>query len=676
MVVASDLDEIHPNGGHSRLDTLFRPSTIAVVGAARERSKVGNIVLRNLKDSFHGKLFAVNPSAQSVEDIPSFPALSDVSARVDLAVVTVPREAVPGVMQDAAASGVGSAIVITSGFRELDEKGASLEAELFKIAKESGMRVLGPNTLGLITPSFNATFSFSDVKLGSLALVTQSGGIGVYMLNWAHRTRTGLSYFVSLGNECDIKEAEVYTYLASDPQTKAIFSYNEGIADGTAFLEEAPVVANRKPLVFLKGGVGKKGAQAVKTHTGSLAGSSELFRAAAETVGGIYVENLEEFLDLAKIVLSNEEVRPEIIVITNSGGHGVLTTDEIERQGLKLAELTEDTVMRLREVLPPQSAPANPLDLSGDATASRYRSALEVVRDVKATKLVVVQSLPTVSCSELANVLLEFKGSSIVGVVMGLDEDAAVRILESAGIPAYRFPEDAVRSIKLLLEKRSPSTKIQKPSPVHDAIGIASSNAPPEERNFRLLESYGIGTAGWKIVSSAKEAVDAANRIGYPVVMKIASEGQVHKTELGGVVVNVQPGDVESTFNKLKALSNAILIQQQLPGVEVFVGGISDPVFGKSVVVGLGGIYVEVFRSVSYGLCPVDREEALRMISSSRVLELLKARNRNYSVEAVVDALVKISRLMVDMDIKQLDINPLIVNQNGAFAVDVRLILS
>jgi len=658
------------------LDPLFNPSTIAVVGAAREKTKVGNIVLRNLLSSFTGKLYAVNPATESVEGVRSYRTLVDVPDKVDLAVVTVPRSVVLNVVDDAVKAGVSSAIVITSGFKELDEEGARLEDELGARARKAGLRVLGPNTLGLITPRFNATFSFSDVKLGGLALVTQSGGIGVYMLNWAHRTRTGLSYFVSLGNECDIKEAEVYSYLADDPQTKAIFSYNEGVSDGKAFLEKAPLVASKKPLVFLKGGTGKKGAEAVKTHTGSLAGSTELFRAAAETVGGIYVENLEEFLDLAKMVLSNEEVKPSILVVTNSGGHGVLTTDEIERQGLNLVELSEEVKQSLRGVLPPQSIPKNPLDLSGDADANRYKLALESVKDTDCTKVVVVQSLPTISCSELAKVLLEFKGKSVVGVVMGLDEEAAVRTLESAGIPAYRYPEDAVRAIKHLLSRRTPLKKIRNPAPPSTVLSMVSGKSNLADAEcFRLLEAYGLRTAKWSVVSTVSEASSAAERIGFPVVMKISTDSPTHKTELGGVRVNVQPGDVTRVFAELTKISGRVLVQEQLPGVEVFLGGIDDPVFGKAVVVGLGGIYVELFRSVSYGLCPVEYEEAERMVRSSKVEALLKARNRNYSVDAVIDSIVKISKLMVDLDVEQLDINPLIVNQNGAYAVDARIVL-
>lgn len=658
------------------LASLFKPASIAVVGASRSRTKIGNIVLRNLMSTFTGRIVPINNIADTVEGLQSYASLTKVPFTVELAVVTVPRGAVPDVVDDAVKAGVKNAIVITSGFKELDETGAKLEEELAATARRSGIRILGPNTLGIITPAFNATFSFSDVKTGGLALVSQSGGIGVYMLNWAHRTRTGLSYFVSLGNECDIKETEVYRYLADDETTKAIFSYNEGISDGKSFLEYVPEVAAKKPIVFLKGGIGTRGAEAVKTHTGSLAGSSELFRAAVHTVGGIYIENLEEFLDLARLVLSGEPVKPRVLVVTNSGGHGVLATDEVERQGLTLAEIPEDKLAELRKVLPPQATAKNPLDLSGDADVDRYASVLRIIEDLDCTKVVAVQSLPTISCSELAKVLLEHKNKSMVGVVMGLDEDAAARMLESGGIPAYRFPEDAVRSLKYMTTRTVPLRKTQKPQPVATLLsGVSDRSHLTDNDSFRLLEAYGITCARWGTAANAEEAKVLADSIGYPVVMKISPDMPVHKTELGGVRTNVARDKVSSVFAELSRLANRVLVQEQLSGVEVFVGGIDDPVFGKAVVVGLGGIYVEVFRTVDYGLCPVEAQEASEMVRRSRVLDLLTARNRRYSVESVVDCITKVSHLMVDLEIRELDINPLMVDDKGAHAVDARILL-
>jgi acetyl coenzyme A synthetase (ADP forming)-like protein len=659
------------------LEHLFRPSSIAVVGASREKGKIGNIILRNLIGTYNGKILPVNPSAQIVEGIPAYRSLLEIRSRVDLMVVAVPREIVPTIVNDAAKAGVKAGIIITSGFREADVTGAKLESEITQSASKSGLRLLGPNTLGLITPRFNATFSFSDAKHGGLALVTQSGGIGVYMLNWAHMTRTGISHFVSLGNQCNVTEADVYEYLSTDEETKAIFSYNEGVANGKSFLETVARVTTKKPIVFLKGGIGRRGAEAVKTHTGSLAGSSELFRAAVNTAGGIYVENLEEFLDLAKLVLSSERVQPKILLVTNSGGHGVLATDEIERQGLSLAEFPDEIARKLRSVLPVQSLPKNPLDLSGDADNARYNAALNVVQDIDCTKVVMVQSLPTISCSELAKVLLGFKGKSVVGVVMGMDEDAAVRILDSSGIPAYMFPEDAVRSLGHIISKHAPIQKVAAPNPPEQASRIVSGKTYlGDDDAFRLMEIYGLRTARWGIASDVTQAQQIADSIGYPVVMKISTGAPTHKTELGGVKVNVEKSEATSVFEELSKISSKILIQQQLSGVEVFLGGIDDATFGKAVVVGLGGIYVEVFKTLSYGLCPISEDEARDMVKRSKVSALLSARNRNYDECSVVSSITSISRLIVDLDVKQLDINPMIVSDTGSYVVDARIVLS
>ncbi|MDG7011704.1 MAG: acetate--CoA ligase family protein [Nitrososphaerota archaeon] len=659
------------------LEPLFRPSSIAVVGASREKSKIGNIILRNLMGTYNGKILPINPSAEVVEGIPAFRSLADARAPVDLMVVAVPREIVPKVVGEAIESGVKAGIIITSGFREADAIGAKLEAEITEAASKSGLRLLGPNTLGLITRRFNATFSFSDVKVGGLALVSQSGGIGVYMLNWAHRTRTGLSHFVSLGNQCNVTEADVYEYLSTDEETKAIFSYNEGVANGKAFLETVSRVTTKKPIVFLKGGLGKKGAEAVKTHTGSLAGSSELFRAAVRTCGGIYVESLEEFLDLAKLVLSGEKVQPEILLITNSGGHGVLATDEIERQGLSLAKLPDEISKKLRSILPVQSLPKNPLDLSGDADAARYSAALNSVQDIDCTKVVMVQSLPTISCSEFARVLLNYKGNSVMGVVMGMDEEAAVRTLESSGVPAYRFPEDAIRSLNHLISRHNPIVKKPTSNPPQEASRVVSGKSYlSDDDAFRIMRIYGLGTAKWGIASEVREAEQTADRIGCPVVMKISTDSPTHKTELGGVRVNVERNEVSTAFQELSKISPRVLIQQQLSGAEIFIGGIDDATFGKAVVVGLGGTYVEVFKTLSYGLCPLYEEEARDMLEQSKVSELLSARKRNYDETSVVDSLTKISRMIVDLDVKQLDVNPVIVNESGSYVVDARIVLS
>ena len=656
------------------LEQIFYPGSIAVVGASRDRRKVGNIILRNLMSTFTGKIYPVNDKADSVEGLPAHRSLLEIGERVDLAIISVPKDSVINVMEDAGRAGVKGAIVITSGFRETGDAGARLEEELKAAARRGGVRFLGPNTMGIVTPSFNATFTYVDVKHGGIAIVAQSGGMGAYMLTWAQRTGTGLSYFVGLGNQADVSEVDVLRFLEEDPETKAIFVYLEGVSNGSRFLEEVPQVTRRKPVAFLKGGASNAGATAASTHTGSMAGSYELFRAAVKSVGGIFVDDLRDLLNLAKVVNSNEPLRGDVLVITNSGGHGVLAMDEISRNSLSPVKLPPRIQSELASRLPAHASPRNPVDLGGDADAQLYAEALQVVQDLDCTKLVIVQALATVSCVEVARVISRMRGKGLVGVVMGMDEDAAARILDAAGVPAFKFSEDAIRAISRYLNRREPRLKLRSPSPAPGAAEIVEGKQYlRDEDAFKLMELYGVRVPPWAIVEDPGAAAREAERIGFPLVMKISPDEPVHKTEVGGVRLNVERDEVEGYFAELSKISKRVLLQRQLSGVEVFVGGIRDEVFGPAVLVGLGGIYVEVLRSVSYGLSPVSEQEALELMSESKVLDALTARRRGYDVGSAARAIASISNMIVDLNIRELDVNPLIVNEDGAFAVDVRI---
>jgi len=657
------------------LENLFHPKSIAIVGASSDKEKIGNIILRNIKATYQGKIYPVNNKASTIENLVAYKSLKDIGEPVDLVIVCIPREGVPSIMEDIGSIGTKAAVIITSGFREIDEEGIKLEGQIYEIAKKYGIRFIGPNTMGFTTPAFNATFAYADVKVGNIAIVAQSGGMGAYMLDWAQRTKTGLSYFVSLGNQTDLNEIDIFEFLAEDVNTSAIFTYLEGVADGNRFLNALPNITKKKPVVFIKGGVGKYGAQAVKTHTGSIAGSIELFRAAVKTVGGILVDNLDDFLNMIKIIQSDEKYLKDILIITNSGGHGVLTTDEIERQSLNLVSLTEETNSALRKILPVQSFPKNPLDLSGDATSSRYKQALDIVKDLECTKLVLVQSLAIVSCTEVAKVLIKYKGKRVIGVLMGSDSESALRILSSYGIPAYGFPEDAVKILKYFTEMKSPLIKFRTSEPISGAEEIIKNKKfLNDEEAFKLMELYGIRVPEWGVVTNLEEAKKLAAKIGFPVVMKVSSDQPIHKTEIGGVILNVEEKEVESAFNTLISKAPRVMIQQQLNGVEVFIGGLNDPAFGPAVLTGPGGIYVEVLKSISYGLSPVSEDEALEMLKNSKVYALLSARKRNYNIASTVRVLTRISKMIEDLNIKEMDINPLIVNEKNAYATDIRIV--
>ena len=658
------------------LEDMFNPSSIAIVGASNNREKIGNILVRNIKSSYKGNLYPINLKESEIEGLKAYKSLKEIGSKVDLVIISVPRESVVDVMTEAGEIGTKAAVIITSGFREVDERGKELELMIMDVAKKNSIRFLGPNTMGFITPSFNATFAYEDVKQGNIAIVAQSGGMGAYMLEWAEKTKTGLSYFVSMGNQTDLNEIDVFQFLANDLNTNAIFSYIEGVADGERFLAEIPDITAKKPVVIIKGGTGKYGTLAVQTHTGSIAGSIELFRAAVKTVGGILVDNLNDFLNLVTIIQSDEKFLRDILVITNSGGHGVLTSDEIERQSLNLVNLTDSMKTELRKVLPDQSVPKNPLDLSGDANGERFRMAINIIGDLECTKIVLVQELATVSCVEVAKVLTKFKGRKVVGVMMGKDADAALRILSSSGIPGFSLPEDAVKAIRHIVDTSPPVKKIRISEPVNGAMELVKGKSTlSDEFSFKLMSLYGVRVPEWSIVTAIEEAREFCNKVGYPIVMKISSDQPIHKTEIGGVIMNVDEENMESSFNSLINRTGKVMIQKQLDGAEIFLGGLNDPVFGPCVLTGPGGIYVEVLKSISYGLVPVSETEALEMMSESKVLSLLKARKRDYNVNATIRSITGISRMIEDLGIKQMDINPLIVTQDDAYAVDIRIVL-
>lgn len=658
------------------LDPLFRPRSIAVVGASRNREKVGNVILRNFLHTFKGRVYPVNNKAETIENLQSYRSVKDVPGELDLVIISVPRDYVPQVMEEAGERGTRAAVVITSGFREVGDEGERLERELVSIAKRHGVRFLGPNTMGLLTPDFNGTFAFADARRGEVAMVVQSGGIGAYMLTWAQRTRTGVSFLVSMGNQADVREFEVIDYLSMDPESRAIFVYLEGVSDGGNFLDMVSQASSRKPVIFIKGGSTAQSAEAVRTHTGSLAGSYEVFKAAVRAVGGVFTENLRDFLNLAKLISSSEPLREQVLVVTNSGGHGVLTSDAISRTDLRLLTIPERLKEELRRVLPPQSLPKNPLDLSGDAGRERYLNVLKVIADLDCTKLVIVQSLPLVSCTEVAKVLLNFKGKGIVTVAMGYDEDSASRILDSASIPVFSFPEEAVYSLEALVKRPVPRRKVRVPQPMNSAMElIKGKKTLSDYEGMKLMEIYGIRTPKWGIAENYEDAQRTADSIGYPVVMKISTDQPIHKTEVRGVYLNVERDHVKEVFSTLTKLSKRVMIQEQLNGLEAYVGGIKDPTFGHAVVAGVGGIYLEVLRNVSYGIAPVYEDEALEMIRESKLLDMIRARKRGYDEGSIIRTISNVSRLIIDLDVRELDVNPLIINERGAFAVDVRVVL-
>ncbi len=408
-----------------------------------------------------------------------------------------------------------------------------------------------------------------------------------------------------------------------------------------------------------------------------MAGSADVFKAAVNAVGGMLAENLEDSLNLARLLTGEEAIKPELLVVTNSGGHGVITTDEAERYSLRLHAIPQSTIDNLSAILPPHVRPRNPLDLSGDSGVERYRAALAQVQDLDCTKLVLVQSMPLLSCTLVANALVGFRGKSLVGVMMGTDEDAAVKVLDLAGIPSFRYPEDAVRAIHYYVARPLPRTKVRASNPPDGVTALISGRRTLTDRDgLALVEKYGIKTPRYGFVATAAEATALSKEIGFPVVMKVSPDAPIHKTEVNGVRLNLaQEEDVISAFAELSRITPRVLIQQQVSGLEVLVGALNDPNFGQTVIVSAGGIYAEVVGTPSHRLAPISRDEAEEMLWESKVSNMLNARNRGYDGGSLIETLIQVSRMVVDIPIKEMDLNPVIVNAQGAFAVDVRTIL-
>ncbi len=660
------------------IEHLFHPKSIAIIGASRHRNKVGNIVLRNLIATFHGKIFPVNKHESVIEGLKAYRSVKDINEGIDLAIISIPRDFVVDALEEAGEVGIKAAIILTSGFRELDEIGAKLEEELKAIARRYNIRFLGPNTFGLITPDFNATFSPFDVKRGKIAILSQSGGLGFYVLDWLQRNGSGVSYFVSLGNQADVNEVDTLEYIARDPRNKAVFVYLEGVSEGRRLLNVLSDITTKVPVIFLKGGISKSGSRAAMTHTGSVAGSYEVFKAAINSAGGIVVENLEDFLELMKLYSFEEPIKDKILIITNSGGHGVLTSDAVEKYGLSLCTLDEETKKKLKELLPPYLKPNNPLDLSVEAPSTIYDKALEATKDIDCTKIVIGEYSPVTSCVEDAKVLIKYKGKSVIGVFMGSDEREAISILTENGMPAFNYPEVAVRVISHLFNKINvfKKPKILEP-PVLVKELIKGKDYLKDYEAFKLLEIYGIKTPRYRIVENIEELRNAVEELNFPIVLKISSDRPIHKTDIGGVILNINSvEDAINAYNKLSRISPRILVQEQLSGYEIFVGGFIDNSFGPAIVVGLGGILVEILNKVAYAVAPISYDEAEYLLKETKIYDALKARNRNYDINSVEDALVKAAKMMSEINIKEMDINPLIVNENGSYAVDVRILLA
>jgi acetyltransferase len=700
------------------LEPMFAPRAVAVVGASRRTGSVGHAVIRNLiYGGYTGVVYPVNPKATSILGLRCAPNLSAISDQVDLAVMVTPAETIEALIRTGADQGIRHFLVISAGFKEIGGEGTEREKRLKQLAQERGLSIVGPNCLGIINTApevqMNATFATHMPRKGALGLISQSGALCTAILDYAQGRGIGFSRFVSFGNKADVTEIELLRTLAQDPHTNVIVMYVEDLSAGQPFVEACHHIThgrNPKPIVAIKTGRTSEGAAAAASHTGSLAGSDEVYEAIFRQAGVIRVESVGELFDYAEAFI--DPALPNgrgTAIVTNAGGPGIMATDACIRYGLQVPRFQDYTKKSLRFQMPPTSSIKNPVDVIGDARHDRYRAALDAVCADEGVAQVVVIVTPQMmtDVKEIAQVIAENKGffnKPIIGVLMGsVDVHPAVEVLRQRGIPTFTFPEDAMRALAAKARfsewVRRPFGEFREYEVDRAAVQRLFEQELKESRN-RLVElpalevfrHYGFPTVPYALAKTADEAVAAAAEMGYPVVMKISGPKILHKTDVGGVRLNL--ADDEAVRAAFEAMVESVrghlgqdveiwgvLIQKMLEqGKEVILGMTRDPKFGPLLMFGLGGIYTEALRDVAFRLAPIRERNAMQMIKGIRSYRLLEGvRGEPPSdLSAIAECLLRLSQLVTDHpSIQELDINPLIVYARGSGAVvaDARIIL-
>jgi acetyl coenzyme A synthetase (ADP forming)-like protein len=697
------------------LETFFKPSSIAVIGASRRPGKVGYEVLQNIVNSgFPGAIYPINPNAREVLGLRCYPSVLNVEGDIDLGVVAVPARLVPAIVEEVGAKGIKSLIIISAGFKECGVDGTKLEHAVMSLCRKHKIRVLGPNCLGIIdtTTPLNASFAPHLPLTGNTAFISQSGALGTAVLDWAKKEGMGFSKFISLGNKADINEADIIQELMTDVATKAIIIYLEGLDDGQQFVNVARKVTRQKPVIILKSGITSAGARAVSSHTGTLAGSDLAYNVAFQHAGVIRVATTEDLFTIAE-AFSTQPIPagPNVAIITNAGGPGILATDACEKYGLTIAPITASVVERLRHQLPSAAGFFNPIDVLGDATAERYRFAIDTVlhsEDVHSVLVILTPQAmtePRATADAIIEVRRKFPDKSLITAFLGGNTvDEAINELRTAKTPNYEFPEKAIQALSSLYKykeyqlspppreiphfevDREQTASILKQVADDGRVVLTASEA------MAIVNAYGIVTPPLAFAATAEEAVSRAEQIGYPVVLKIESPQILHKTDIGGVKLNVVSSDeVRTSFYELigrahifnpRATMLGVNVQKMIPsGRELIVGMNRDLTFGPLLMCGLGGIYVNFLKDVSFRLAPLSAENALAMIEETKAYTLLRGiRGESSSdIDSVVDVMLRVSQLVTDFpEITEMDINPLFVYESGkgCLALDVKMTIN
>ncbi|NLD74284.1 MAG: CoA-binding protein [Chloroflexi bacterium] len=694
------------------LDMFFDPASVAVIGASATPGKLGHDVLANLQSSgYGGELYPINPRGGEIRGIKAYASILDVPGPVEMAVILVPAAFVAGVLEESGKKGVKGAVIITAGFKEAGPEGAQMERDLLEIAQRYGMRIIGPNCLGIIETgaSMNASFAAATPERGSIAFMSQSGALCTAILDHAVAEGIGFSHFVSLGNKADVDEVALMQAWAGDDDTNVIIGYIEGLRDGQEFIRVARETARRKPVVAVKSGRTASGSKAVSSHTGSLAGSDAAYDAAFAQAGVLRADSVQDLFDFSTAFAYQPALKGNrIAIVTNAGGPGVMATDALERNGLVLATLRPETEQSLSEVLPAAANIHNPVDVLGDAKADRYAQAIEqVLKDEGVDGVMVIVTPQTATdipgTAEQFATISKSYDKPVLGCWMGKqDAQTGIDVLSAHHVPNYPFPERAVGAFGAMLrytrwleqpEGEPPTFEVDK-----DAVAALFRTVREDGRTTigdteaqAILKAYGITTPKSDVGATPDETVRLCREIGYPVVLKIASPDILHKSDVGGIIVGVKSDDeARQAFDTLVArakehMPNATIwgaqVQEMVQNArEIIIGMNRDPQFGPLVMFGLGGIYVEVLKDVAFRVAPMSAFQAQKVIESIRSYPLLRGVRGQApaDLEAIADTILRVSQLVTDFpEIAELDINPLLVRDEGegAVAVDMRLIL-
>jgi len=691
---------------------FLSPKSIAVIGASDKQGSVGRAITSNIMNGYKGIVYPISPTRETVFDQKAYKSVLDVPDSIDLAVVITKNTIVPVVLEECGKKKIKGAIVITAGFKEVDEEGKKLEQKLKDIATKYGVKVIGPNCLGVMNlepqTMMNSTFLKITPKSGKIALVSQSGAICAALVEDASAQGIGFSAVVSMGNKADMTEIDVLKMLADHEQTKVIVMYLEDMGDGQEFLKVCKQITknNKKPILVLKSGRSPEGAKAAMSHTGALMGSDEIYDAVIKQSGAIRVDTMEELFDYAT-AFSKQPLPTEgdLVIVSNAGGPAIISTDSCSKLGIKMAKI-EEIRPKIDAVIPPWGSSRNPVDIVGDADFNRFENVLNEVLAHKNVGSVISMCTPsaTLDYDKLAEVIVKMSKKykkTMLASLMGLDEGITNReILANGDVPYYTYAEGSIRALKAMLRFadwiKTPEGNIAKfdvdkakASKVFDKVKEEGRTNLLEEEGLEILSAYGFPLPKSILAKTEDESVEAANKIGYPTVMKIASPQIVHKSDAGGVKVNLSSDkevrdafkvivDNAKKYDSKAEIKGVLIVEMVKGGKEMIIGSKLEPGFGPVVMLGMGGIYVEILKDVTFRLAPFTDQEANDMISSIKTKKLLEGvrGEKPSDVEKLSECIQRLSQLVTDFrEIKELDMNPVLVMEEGEGCkiLDVRI---